>query len=79
MTTFQGYLFAEETYTALEFDIFISKSNLNLLQDITQKRTHLCLKATGYHAKSISNSKGLYLTFPFNKIIKFVQRYSFNL
>ena len=51
MTTFQGYLFAEETYAALEFDIFVIKSNLNLLQDITQRRTHLCLKADRYHAK----------------------------
>ena len=49
--TFQSYLFAEGTYTALEFYIYPKiKSNLNLLQGVTPK-THLCLKVIGYHAK----------------------------
>ena len=51
MTTFQGYLFAGGTYTALEFTYMLITSNLNRLQGIMQKRTHLCLKTTGYHAK----------------------------
>ena len=45
----------------------LTKSNLNHLQGITQERTHLRLKTTGYHVKSISNFEGQYLTFPYNK------------
>ena len=55
------------------------KSNLNLLQGTTQKKDPPRLKATGCHAKKYIIFEGLYLTFPFNKIIKFVQRYNFNL
>ena len=36
-------------------------------------------KREGIRPKSISNFEGMNLTFPFNKIIKFMERYNFTL
>ena len=48
MTTFQRHLCGEGTYTVLDSTYSLIKSNLNCLQGITQKRTHLYLKKTRY-------------------------------
>ena len=56
MTTFIKYgnvsiSLPKEITQHSNFTYMLVKSNLNLLQGITQKKTHICLKATGYHGK----------------------------
>ena len=67
MTTFQGYLFAEGTYTALEFYIYVNQKYPKPPRVWRKKEFTYVLKQQGIRPKSISNFEGLYLTFPFNK------------
>ena len=75
---FQGYLFAEGPLDKSNLKR-LDKSNLNRLQSITQKTTTYALKQQDIMPKIISSIKGLCLTFPSNKIIKFVQKCKFYL
>ena len=52
--TWQGFkaiFLPKELIQRSNFTYILIKSTLNRLQGITQKRTHLCLKSTGYHAE----------------------------
>ena len=48
---FMAIYLLKELIQRSNFTYTLTKSNLNLLQGITQERAHLCFKATWYHAK----------------------------